>query len=96
MEDYSFWADLLASYRASPDVIKALWLLVPLGMVFGAVALVVAFALRLIEPRNGVAATPGQPWETSEFQSSATGRKHSTIKYDPTRMPGGNKAFPPP
>ncbi|MCO5155736.1 MAG: hypothetical protein M9945_03120 [Aquamicrobium sp.] len=30
MEDYSFWADLLASYRASPDIIKALWLMVPL------------------------------------------------------------------
>lgn len=29
MQDYSFAADFLATFRASPDFIKALWLLVP-------------------------------------------------------------------
>lgn len=29
MENYNLAADLLATFRASPDVIKALWLLVP-------------------------------------------------------------------
>jgi hypothetical protein len=42
MNDYNFWADLLASYRASPDLIKALWVLVPPAFLLGLVA-----ALRL-------------------------------------------------
>ena len=29
MENYSFWQDFFATYRSSPDAIKALWLLVP-------------------------------------------------------------------
>lgn len=29
MENYNFAADLLATFRAAPDLIKALWLLVP-------------------------------------------------------------------
>ncbi|MGV1949651.1 hypothetical protein ACQZ44_02405 [Agrobacterium vitis] len=31
METYDIWADLLATFRASPDAIKALWLLIPPG-----------------------------------------------------------------
>ena len=50
MEDYNFWADLLATYRASPDLIKALWLLVPLAPA----ALGIGAALRLMEPRQRV------------------------------------------
>lgn len=38
MNDYNFWADLLASYRASPDLIKALWVLVPPAFLLGLVA----------------------------------------------------------
>ena len=49
MEDYSFWADLLASYRASPDIIKALWLMVPLVFAAGFFALGVGMALRLTD-----------------------------------------------
>ncbi|WP_137113772.1 MULTISPECIES: hypothetical protein [Mesorhizobium] len=29
METYSFWQDFFATYRSSPDAIKALWLIVP-------------------------------------------------------------------
>ena len=29
MENYSFWQDFFATYRSSPDAIKALWLVVP-------------------------------------------------------------------
>ncbi|MGC4026693.1 MAG: hypothetical protein QM744_17070 [Mesorhizobium sp.] len=29
MEPYSFWQDFFATYRSSPDAIKALWLIVP-------------------------------------------------------------------
>lgn len=41
MQDYNLWADLLATFRASPDFIKALWLLVPPGFVLGMMALAV-------------------------------------------------------
>jgi len=40
MEEYNFWADLLRSYRDSPDIIKALWVLAPPGFVLGLVAVV--------------------------------------------------------
>lgn len=58
MEDYNFWADLLASYRASPDAIKALWLLVPLAPALGLLAL--ALAARLVVPRGHGAPHPGR------------------------------------
>lgn len=31
METYDFWTNLFAAYRASPDLIKVLWLLIPPG-----------------------------------------------------------------
>lgn len=60
MEDYNFWADLLASYRASPDIVKALWVLVPLTFTLGFAALAVGVALRMTESRDRLAeqATP--------------------------------------
>ncbi|MCO5733995.1 hypothetical protein [Rhizobium sp. SSA_523] len=39
MQDYNFWADLLATFRASPDAIKALWLVVPPAFVLGVIGL---------------------------------------------------------
>ena len=60
MEDYNFWADLLASYRASPDAIKALWLLVPLAPALGLLVLAVAAAARLVVPRGDGAPRPGR------------------------------------
>ena len=54
MEDYNFWADLLASYRASPDIIKALWLMVPLAVAAGFLALALAAAMRLLDRRGAV------------------------------------------
>lgn len=39
MDDYSFAADLLATFRASPDFIKALWLIIPPGFVLGLMGL---------------------------------------------------------
>lgn len=68
MEDYNFWADLLASYRASPDFIKALWLMVPLIVAAGLFVLMAGAAMRLVE-RRGVEERPrneegqaGQRW----------------------------------
>ena len=58
MEDYNFWADLLASYRASPDGVKALWLLVPLAPALGLFMLAVAAAARLVVPRGDGAVVP--------------------------------------
>ena len=52
MELYNFWADLLASYRASPDLVKAMWLLVPLAIALGFAALAIGVALRLTEPHR--------------------------------------------
>lgn len=49
MEDYNFWADLLASYRASPDFIKAMWLLVPFVVAAGFFAVGVGIAMRLMD-----------------------------------------------
>lgn len=40
MQDYNFWADLLATFRASPDFIKALWLIVPPGFLLGVMGFV--------------------------------------------------------
>jgi len=34
MDNYNLAADLLATFRASPDIIKALWLIVPPGFAF--------------------------------------------------------------
>lgn len=45
MQDYNFWADLLATFRASPDFIKALWLIVPPGFLLGVMGFV-AWVLR--------------------------------------------------
>jgi len=67
MEDYSFWADLLASYRASPDIVKALWLLVPLLVAAGFFVLAAGAALRLTERRG-----------ERRPQSRAEERKHPT------------------
>jgi hypothetical protein len=53
MEDYSVWADLLASYRASPDFAKLLLLLVPLVLSLGVAAVAIGVALRLTAPRRG-------------------------------------------
>ncbi|WP_137134766.1 hypothetical protein [Rhizobium sp. FKY42] len=48
MQDYNLWADLLATFRASPDAIKALWLLVPPVFVLGVLCLMI----RLIGQRR--------------------------------------------
>lgn len=53
MEDYNFWADLLASYRASPDGVKALWLMAPLIVAAGLFVLMAGAAARLGARRGG-------------------------------------------
>lgn len=53
MEDYNFWADLLASYRASPDGVKALWLMAPLIVAAGLFVLMAGAAARLMARRGG-------------------------------------------
>ncbi|MFD1744177.1 hypothetical protein ACFSE1_01770 [Rhizobium helianthi] len=49
-DNYSFAADLLATFRASPDVIKALWLIIPPGFVL----CVLRLLLRWREGRRGL------------------------------------------
>lgn len=45
MESASFWSELLDTYLASPDIIKALWVLVPPTFLLGVVA--------VLRPRRG-------------------------------------------
>ncbi|MDQ0456104.1 hypothetical protein [Rhizobium paknamense] len=45
--EYSFLADLLATYRASPDLVKALWLLIPPAFTLGVLALLLRYRLRV-------------------------------------------------
>ncbi|MCO5063357.1 MAG: hypothetical protein M9924_02965 [Rhizobiaceae bacterium] len=35
MDSYGFWQDFFQTYRSSPDVIKALWLISPTVCVLG-------------------------------------------------------------
>lgn len=46
MDNYNFLADLLATFRASPDFIKALWLVIPPIFMLAVIGLLV-WALRL-------------------------------------------------
>ena len=53
MESTSLWSALLDTYLASPDIIKALWVLVPPAFLLGVVA--------VLRPRRGkVAAEEGE------------------------------------
>lgn len=49
-DNYSFAADLLATFRASPDIIKALWLIIPPGFI----VCVLRLLLRWREGRRGL------------------------------------------
>jgi len=40
MENYSFWQDFFATYRSSPDAIKALWIVAPLAFMIALVWIV--------------------------------------------------------
>lgn len=55
MDDYNLAADLLATFRASPDFVKALWLLVPPGFIIG---LIVALKRRKTEPEGQMEILP--------------------------------------
>ena len=43
MQDYNFWADILTTFRSSSDLVKIVWLLMPvlsaLSLVYGALKL---------------------------------------------------------
>lgn len=39
MENYNFWQDFFDTYQSSPDIIKALWILIVPGFVLGLVAI---------------------------------------------------------
>ncbi|MGO4448691.1 hypothetical protein AB4Y96_07130 [Phyllobacterium sp. TAF24] len=45
MNDYNFWAHLLDTFQASPDLIKAIWLLIPPVFVLGLLALTLRFRI---------------------------------------------------
>jgi len=51
MQDYNFWADLLLTFKSSPDWIKALWLLVPPMFVLALIAMVMRFGLAMRRPK---------------------------------------------
>ena len=63
MDSYNFLADLLDTYQSMPDVIKALWVVVPPAFVLGLVALLrrpeappaeaETPAIRYVETENG-------------------------------------------
>jgi hypothetical protein len=53
MDNYNFWADLLATFKSSPDWIKALWLLVPPGFVLAVMAMPMRFGLALRRREKG-------------------------------------------
>lgn len=39
MENYNFWQNFFDTYQSSPDIIKALWILIGPGFVLGLVAI---------------------------------------------------------
>ena len=86
MEAYNFWADLLASYRASPDFIKALWLLAPLIVAAGLFVLMAAAAMRLTERRG----EPGEPAHRPEEESEAG--RHWLTAATPVPLIGHERA----
>ncbi|MBA8901530.1 hypothetical protein [Phyllobacterium sp. P30BS-XVII] len=45
MNDYNFWAHLLDTFQASPDLIKAIWLLTPPFFMLGLVVLTLRFKI---------------------------------------------------
>lgn len=84
MDDYNFLADLLATFRASPDFIKALWLIVP---PFSALVMMglMAWAVRLrMKPRPHIA--PSAP-----RQHRALVLNHED--FDPQRIVGEEDSF---
>ncbi|HRP78861.1 MAG TPA: hypothetical protein PL183_07130 [Aquamicrobium sp.] len=72
MEDYNFWADLLTSYRASPDSIKAMWLMVPLLLAAGFFALTVAAAMRLMDRREASPMQAGEERSDAEWLTAVS------------------------
>ncbi len=45
MTDYNFWADLLDTFKSSPDWIKALWLTIPPGFLLALVAMLMRYRI---------------------------------------------------
>lgn len=96
MEDYSFWADLLTSYRESPNLIKALWLMVPLVFAAGFFVLATGAAMRLMEPRGeretpssvrGREGEPDREWLAAAAQSPLIGHERADEPVNRIRGP---------
>ena len=51
MDNYNFWADLLLTFKSSPDWIKALWLLVPPAFLLALIAMAMRFGLAMRRPK---------------------------------------------
>ncbi|MCF1463783.1 hypothetical protein FS827_20980 [Agrobacterium vitis] len=86
METYDIWADLLATFRASPDAIKALWLLIPPGMFLAVLALLLRYRLRRRETDKNTELTYTvirQDDQTVQIYSHGTGNPHT----DPIFLP---------
>jgi len=52
MENYSFWADVLTTFRSSSDLVKVIWLLAPIIFLLGLVyAFLRLFTRKPAEPK---------------------------------------------
>lgn len=93
MQDYNLWADLLATFRASPDAIKALWLLVPPMFVLGVLGLAIwtlRLRIKLTSPtppaRQG--RQPALVLDHADFEAltQAQGREPQMLAVPPARL----------
>ncbi len=92
MDDYNFWADLLTSYRASPDLIKALWVLVPPAFLLGLVAVLRltrrAARARVERPSDPVASAgrfiPQRYYETAALPPAGRDEARVPISRSPS------------
>ena len=69
MTDYNFWADLLDTFKSSPDWIKALWLTIPPGFLLALVALLMRYRIAGTANGNGAGRRAGL------FRTSPNGRR---------------------
>ncbi len=93
MQDYNLWADLLATFRASPDAIKALWLLVPPVFVLGLLGLAIwtlrlRIKLTLPTPPARQDRQPALVLDPADFEAltQAQGRKPQMLAVPPARL----------
>ena len=91
MTDYNFWADLLATFRSSPDWIKALWILSGPGFLLGVLALVLRHRTAVVR----ITARPCLPANGRLARRDTTDRQaasHGSTTMLPSRLPAASSA----